>query len=108
MFGILLPEAVKTDNNLAGIMDDSTIICDEVIDVDVDAEAKLDDEATWNDQTDKIPTNFHEKKITCKSQNCYILLAFLLITIALFITVSIYCYLIKYQAKQKHLLPFNK
>ena len=40
-------------------------------------------------------------------QNFYILLAFLLITIALLITVSIYCYLIKYQAKQKHLLPFH-
>ena len=35
--------------------------------------------------------------------NFYILLAFLLITIALSIAVSIYCYLIKYQAKQKHL-----
>ena len=35
----------------------------------------------------------------------YILLPFLLITIALLIAVSIYCYLIKYKAKQKHLLP---
>ena len=33
----------------------------------------------------------------------HILLAFLLITIALLIAVSIYCYLIKYQVKQKHL-----
>ena len=36
---------------------------------------------------------------------------FLLITIALLIAVSIYCYLIKYRAKQKHLflhsLPFR-
>ena len=40
-------------------------------------------------------------------QNFYILLAFLLITIALLIAVSIYCYLRKYRAKQKHLLPFN-
>ena len=37
----------------------------------------------------------------------YILLAFLLIIIALLIAVSIYCYLVKYQAKQKHLLPFH-
>ena len=36
----------------------------------------------------------------------YILLAFLLISIALLIAVSIYCYLIKHRAKQKHLLPF--
>ena len=37
----------------------------------------------------------------------YILLAFLLITMVLLIAVSIYCYLIRYRAKQKHLLPFN-
>ena len=39
-------------------------------------------------------------------QMFYILLAFLLISIALLIAVSIYCYLIKHRAKQKHLLPF--
>ena len=43
----------------------------------------------------------------CKIQNFNILLAFLLITIALLIAVSIYCYLIKYGVKQKHLLPFR-
>ena len=43
----------------------------------------------------------------CKARNFYILLAFLLITIALLISISIYCYLIKYLAKQKHLLPFH-
>ena len=37
----------------------------------------------------------------------YILLAFLLVNIALLIAVIIYCYLIKYQAKQKHLSPFH-
>ena len=37
-------------------------------------------------------------------QNFYILPAFLLIAIALPIVVSIYCYLTKYRAKQKHLL----
>ena len=36
----------------------------------------------------------------------HILIAFLLITIALLIAVSIYCYLIKYKGKQKYLLPF--
>ena len=49
-----------------------------------------------------VPTNFNEKILTCKTQNFYILLAFLLITITLLIAVSIYCYLMKYQAKQKH------
>ena len=67
-------------------MDDSAIICDEVIDADPDE------------------TNFNEKKATCKMQHFYIFLALLLITIALLIAVSIYCYLIKYQ---EHFLPFH-
>ena len=62
-------------------MDDSTIIFDEIIDLK--------------------ETNFNEKNITCKTQSFYILLAFLLITIALLIAVSIYCYLLK------NLLPFH-
>ena len=32
---------------------------------------------------------------------------FLLITMTLLIGVSFYCYLVKYQAKQKHLLPYH-
>ena len=36
-----------------------------------------------------------------------ILLVFLLITLVLLIYVSIFCYLIKYQAKQKHLPIHN-
>ena len=39
-------------------------------------------------------------------QNFYILLAFLLITIALLIAISFYCYFIKYRAKKETLLPF--
>ena len=88
---------------LASIMDDSAIICDKVIDSDAegDAEAKSKDEAKSYNKT-----NFNEKKTaTCKTQNFYVSLAFLLITIALLIAVSIYCYLIKYWAKQ--LLPFH-
>ena len=56
-------------------MDNSAIICDEVIDAD--------------DETKTIPTNFAEKKVTCKTQNFDILLVFLLIAIALSIVVSI-------------------
>ena len=62
-------------------MDDSTIIYDEIIDLK--------------------ETNFNEKNITCKTQSFYILLAFLLITIALLIAVNIYSYLLK------NLLPFH-
>ena len=60
-----------------------------------------------DEETKTIPTSFDEKKATCKTQNFYVLLAFLLITISVLIAVSIYCYLIKYRAKQKHLLPFH-
>ena len=49
-----------------------------------------------DEETKTISTKFNEKKSTCKTQNFYILLVFLLITIALLIAVSIYCYLIKY------------
>ena len=59
-------------------MDDSVITYDEIME-------------SYNEQT-----NFNEKKATCKLQNFYILLGLLLISIALLIAVSIYCYLIKY------------
>ena len=55
----------------------------------------------------KVAVNLTENNGNCKTQSLYILLAFLLITIALLITVSIHCYLIKYRGKQKHLLPFH-
>ena len=84
-------------------MDESAIVCDVVI----DANAKLSPKDN-DDETKTIPTNFNKKKVTCKTQNFYILLAFLLITIALLIAVSIYCYLIKYQAKQKTFVTISK
>ena len=58
----------------------------------------------YDEETKTIPTNVNLKKATCKALNFCILSAFLLITIALVIAVSIYCYLIKYQAKQNDLL----
>ena len=72
----------KNRKYLASIMEDwedSAITCDELI-------KSFDEEK-------------HEKvikKVACKPQNFYILLSFLLITIALLITASIECYLIKY------------
>ena len=77
---------------LGSIMDDSTIISDEV-------------KESYDEKIKAIPTNFNGKKVTCKAQNFYILLAFLLTTIALLIPVSIYCYLIKYRLK--NLSPFH-
>ena len=78
---------------LVSIIDDSTVMCNEVME-------------TYNEETKAISTNFNEKKATCKTQNFHILLAFLLIAIKLLIAVRIYGCLIKYQARQKHLLPF--
>ena len=54
-------------------MDDSAIPCDEIIELN-------------NEET---KTNFNENKATCKTQNFYILLAFLLTNIALLTTISI-------------------
>ena len=84
-------------------MDNSAIMCDKVIESQAE---DVEDVKMWKsyDETKAVPTNFHEQNKTCKKQSFYILLAFLLISIALLIAVSIYCYLIKYQAKQKHLL----
>ena len=56
-------------------MDDLAIKCDEII-------------KSFDEEIKPLPTNFNEKKVTCKIQNLYILLAFLLITIALLIAVS--------------------
>ena len=57
-----------------------------------------------SEETKTVTTIFNEKHAIYKTKK--ILLAFLTITFALLIAVSIYCYLIKYNAKQKHLLPF--
>ena len=70
-------------------------MCDEIIEsynenAEVDAEPKSNDEVKSYGENKTIPTNFHEKKATCKTQNFYILLAFLLIAIVLLIDVIIY------------------
>ena len=83
-------------------MDNSAITCDEII-KSYNEEVK----AKWYGKTKTILTNFNEKKVTCKTQKFYILLGFLSITAALLIAVNICFYLIKYQAKGKHLLPFH-
>ena len=54
----------------------------------------------FEDETKTSTINFNEKSAMCKTKNFYILLAFLLITVALLIAVSIYCYLIKYEVKK--------
>ena len=88
----------KNSRYLASIIDNSVIRCDEII----GAEAEL-----YNEETKTVITNFNEKKANRKTQNVYILLPLLLITIALLKAVSINCYLIKYLIKQKHFLPFH-
>ena len=56
-------------------MDDSAITCDEI-------------KESYGEEIETIPTNLNKKKATCKMQNFYMLLAFLLITIALKLTKS--------------------
>ena len=81
IFGILLDVVTKMKKYLASIEDNLAI--------------------------KTVPSNSNEKKGICETQNFYILLVFLLITKGLLIAVSIYCYLIKYWAIQKHLLSFQ-
>ena len=89
---------------LTSIIVGSEIICNEV----TDAEAKSNDKAKSNDQkTNTVSANFKEKKANHETQNFYMLLAFSLITMTLLIAVSIWCYLIKFWAKQKYLLSFQ-
>ena len=83
----------KNGKYLANIMDDLVITCDEIIE-------------SYDEETKAILANCNKKNATCKTRNAYILLAFLLITIALLIAVSIYYYLIKHKANQKYLLAF--
>ena len=56
----------------------------------------------WTRKLDN-KTILKEKKATCKMQQFYILLAFLLIAIA----AGSYCYLTKYLAQQKRSLQFH-
>ena len=93
---------------LGSIIDDSVITDDEIIEV-----AKTDLRNIVSVKivpikaisTKTIPTSFNKKKVTCKIENFYSLPTFLVITVAVLINVSIYCYLGK-QPKQKHLLPY--
>ena len=62
---------------LSSIMDDLTIIFDEVIE-------------SYDKEGKNIPSNFNEKKVTCKTKSFDILLALLLITVVLLIAVSTY------------------
>ena len=75
----------KNGKYLGSIIDNSVIRCDEILDAE---------------QTKTIL-----KYIFCEARTFYILLAFLLLTIALLRAFSVYFCLIKYKAKQKHLFP---
>ena len=81
----------KNGKYLANIIDNSVITCDEIMDA----------------ETKAVTTNFNKENAICKTKKFYIFLFFLLITIVLFIAVSIYCCLIKHTSKQKHLLPYH-
>ena len=71
IFGILL-------HVVATIIDNSVMMCDEIIEVETKLYVKKRKTNT---------KNFNEKNSTCKTQNFYILLAFLLVTTALLMAV---------------------
>ena len=83
-------------------------ICTNVIQIKYDPAIFRDEVIELLDEGIRtITITFCDKNITCKAHNFYVILPFLLITIAILIAISVYYYLIKYQAKQKHLLPFH-
>ena len=98
IFGIAVHVFSKKGNCLGYISGDSVIRCNEIM------------KTTKTFRTKTIPINFNLTKLTFKTENSYILVTFLLITISLLIIVtislsiivSIYCYIIKHQSKQKH------
>ena len=61
----------------------------------------------WNSDTCSCGNGKYLASFVIIQVFAFILLVLLLITIALLIAVSTYCYLIKHQAKQKHLLPHH-
>ena len=75
------------------IIEDSVVICNEIIDTTKSTSTKTIPAKT-------IPTKTVPAK--CFLTNFYILLYFTLITATLLIAVSIYCYLIKCQAKPNY------
>ena len=79
--------------HLSSITDNLVITCDEIIEPKKSVQAKSTSNKT-------VSTNFNKKVKKRKKRNCWFLLGFLLITIALLVAVSTYCYFIKYRAKK--------
>ena len=90
MFGILVNVLVRY---LKIISDDLVITYDKIIDSVI---------KSYVDRSKTAPIHFNEKKATCKIENFYTLLIFLLITLSLLIIY--YClYCIKDQSKQNYI-----
>ena len=87
------PSTCSCENGkyIASIIDDLEVTWDEVIE-------------SYYNEAKNIAANLNEKEGICKMQDFYTLPAFLFITIALLIAISIYCCLKKYLAKQKRLM----
>ena len=85
---------------LENIIGASVITCDEIIEETNTVPSKSTSSKT-------VSRNFNKMKVTCKTENLYILLAFLSICISLLIAVSIYYCFIKHRLKQKHLFLYH-
>ena len=79
--------ARESSKYIARIIEDSVIICDQII------KLERPEKATKTSIRKIIPTNFNKKKVVCKMKNFFFLLALLLITMTLLIAVSIYFFL---------------
>ena len=95
----------ENDKYVESITNDSAIMCNEIID-GVRPEALATPANSYEEATKGVPTKNASTQST--STKFFILVIFSLIDIALLIAVSIYCYLMKYQAKQKYLLPYHE
>ena len=80
-----IDEYLKSCNCAKSLIDDSVILCDEVVDI-----------------LETVSKNSNDNKATHK-MNYYILLTFLLVAILLLIIITICCYCIKHQSTQKHI-----
>ena len=89
----------KNSRYLKSIVDDSAIVCDEIISVTDSASTSVTNTISTNVTSTKS-INSDDKKVRCK-MDCYILLTFLLVAILLFM-VAIICYhYAKHRSKQK-------
>ena len=91
----------KNSSHLKSIIDDSVIVCDEIISITDNVSTNVTNTTPTN-VTNTVSINSYDKKVRHKT-NCYILHMFSLATILL-LRIAIICYhYIKYRSKRKNI-----